>query len=428
MTQSKNTLTKALASKASIILYALVLGVLAGVVVEGSAPVALKGYITEAAYITGTLWLNAMKMTVVPLVVALLITGVAQTAKAARSGALAGRAVATMLFILLCSSILAMVVLPLNLAAFPMPTEAAAAMKGALASTENLSEKLGTTPTFRDFILGMLPTNVLAAAADDKILPLIIFTGIFAFAVIKLPEAKRVHITGFFEALAETMIIIIQWVLALAAIGVFALAFMVGAQAGTAALGALLHYVVVLSSLGIIIWMASFVVAMIFAKKGLVQFFRAAVPAQAVAISTQSSLASLPAMLEGVKALGVRPATAEVVLPIAVAIFRATGPALNLGVALYIAHWYNIELTPMTIFVGILAGATTTLGAVSLPGSVSFVSSIAPICMAIGAPVEPLAILIAVETFPDIFRTLGNVTMDMAVTAAVDKAHDGPEE
>jgi proton glutamate symport protein len=428
MTASKNTVIKALASKTSIILYALVLGVLAGVVIESSAPAALKGYITEAAYIIGTLWLNAMKMTVVPLVVALLITGVAQTAKAARSGALAGRAVGTMLFILLCSSVLAMVVLPLILAAFPMPTEAAAAMKGALASTENLSEKLGATPTFRDFILGMLPTNVLAAAADDKILPLIIFTGIFAFAVIKLPEAKRTHITGFFEALAETMIIIIQWVLALAAMGVFALAFMVGAQAGTAALGALLHYVVVLSSLGIIIWMASFGVAMIFAKKGLVQFFRAAVPAQAVAISTQSSLASLPAMLEGVKALGVRPATAEVVLPIAVAIFRATGPALNLGVALYIAHWYNIELTPMTIFVGILAGATTTLGAVSLPGSVSFVSSIAPICMAIGAPVEPLAILIAVETFPDIFRTLGNVTMDMAVTAAVDKAHDAPEE
>jgi proton glutamate symport protein len=92
---------------------------------------------------------------------------------------------------------------------------------------------------------------------------------------------------------------------------------------------------------------------------------------------------------------------------------------MNLGVALYIAYWFGMELTPAQIGVGIAAGAITTMGAVSLPGSVSFISSIAPICLAIGAPVEPLALLIAVETFPDIFRTLGNVTMDMAVTATV---------
>jgi Na+/H+-dicarboxylate symporter len=103
----------------------------------------------------------------------------------------------------------------------------------------------------------------------------------------------------------------------------------------------------------------------------------------------------------------------------AVAIFRATGPAMNLGVALYIAYWFGLELSPTQIAIGVAAGATTTLGAVSLPGSVSFVSSIAPICLAMGVPVEPLGLLIAVETFPDIFRTLGNVTMDMAVTATV---------
>jgi Na+/H+-dicarboxylate symporter len=124
-------------------------------------------------------------------------------------------------------------------------------------------------------------------------------------------------------------------------------------------------------------------------------------------------------MLKGVKALGVPEAKADVVLPMAVAIFRATGPAMNLGVALYIAYWFGMELTPTQIAIGVAAGATTTLGAVSLPGTVSFVSSIAPICLAMGVPVEPLGLLIAVETFPDIFRTLGNVTMDMAVTATV---------
>ena len=73
------------------------------------------------------------------------------------------------------------------------------------------------------------------------------------------------------------------------------------------------------------------------------------------------------------------------------------------------------------------AAATTALGAGSLPGTVSFVTSIAPIAMAMGVPVEPLALLIAVETFPDIMRTLGNVTMDMAITATVSKRGGDPK-
>jgi Na+/H+-dicarboxylate symporter len=106
-------------------------------------------------------------------------------------------------------------------------------------------------------------------------------------------------------------------------------------------------------------------------------------------------------------------------LPLAVAIFRVTGPAMNLAVALYIAHWFGMELTAGAILAGVAAAATTTLGAVSLPGQVSFITSIAPICLAMGVPIEPLALLIAVETIPDIFRTLGNVTMDVAATGTV---------
>jgi proton glutamate symport protein len=406
-------------SKTTIILLALIGGIIAGMGLgeRGQSLVA-------AADVIGTLWLNAMRMTVVPLVVALLITGIAQTAAAARAGKLAGRAVITMMIILWCSSILAAVMIPLLMTLFPMPAGSGEALKAALGAS---TQDLGTVPPFGDFLRAMIPTNVLKAASEDAILPLIIFTAIFAFAVTRLPDVKKASITGFFDALADTMVIIIHWVLSLAPIGVFALALVVGAKAGVAAFGALAHYVIILSSLGVIVWLASFAVAFFGAKKGVAEFFRAAVPAQAVAISTQSSLASLPAMLEGVKKLGVKEASADVVLPLAVAIFRATGPALNLGVALYIAHWYGVELGPAQIAVGIAAGATTTLGAVSLPGSVSFVSSIAPICLAIGAPVEPLALLIAVETFPDIFRTLGNVTMDMAVTATVAKGHDaGP--
>jgi proton glutamate symport protein len=186
----------------------------------------------------------------------------------------------------------------------------------------------------------------------------------------------------------------------------------------------LLHYVIVLVAAGAVIWLLSFVVAWLGGGKSPIAFFKAAIPAQAVAISTQSSLASMPAMLKGLDNLGVRTSTSEITLPIAVALFRATGPAMNFGVALYVAHWLGIELSAGQIALGLAAGAITTMGAVSLPGSISFISSIAPICLAMGIPVEPLGLLIAIETFPDIMRTLGNVTMDMAVTATVDK-HTG---
>jgi Na+/H+-dicarboxylate symporter len=215
------------------------------------------------------------------------------------------------------------------------------------------------------------------------------------------------------------MLILIKWILALAPIGVFALALVVGVKAGAEAFGALLHYVLIVSSVGIIIWFASFVLAAIGGRKSPLEFFRASMPAQAVAISTQSSLASLPAMVSGVKAMGVGDRTADVVLPIAVALFRATGPCMNLAVAIYVASLMGIELSVTALAIGVAAAAITTMGAASLPGSVSFISSVAPINIAMGIPVEPLVLLLAIEAFPDITRTLGNVTMDMAVTSTI---------
>ena len=151
-------------------------------------------------------------------------------------------------------------------------------------------------------------------------------------------------------------------------------------------------------------------------------------PPDAVALSTQSSLASLPAMLQSCRLLGVRETSADFVLPLAVAVFRATGPAMNLGVAIYVAALTGVELTPATIAVGAAVAMLTTIGSVSLPSAVSFITSIGPIALAMGVPIEPLAILIAVEMLPDLMRTLGNVTMDVAVTATVDRTSAPSDE
>ena len=156
----------------------------------------------------------------------------------------------------------------------------------------------------------------------------------------------------------------------------------------------------------------------------LVAFAKAVAPAQAVALSTQSSLASLPPMLKAATDLGVERAVSRVSLPVAVAIFRVTSPAMNLAVAIYVAHWLGLSLAPSAIAAGAAVAAITTIGSVSLPGQVSFLTSIAPICVAMGVPIEPLALLIAVEMIPDLVRTVGNVTMDVAATTAI--ARIGP--
>ncbi len=398
--------------KALIVLLCLIAGLLAGAAIGKNV-----GWLQVGTDLIGTLWLNALRMTVVPLVVALLIVGIVQTATAAKAGRIAFTSVVMMIALLWISSAIAAIMIPSLTSAFPLPAEAANALKAGLTS---LAPTEPAAP-FTEIIKKIVPTNPFSSAVNSDILPLIVFTFAFAFAALKLPEAKRGTILALFEAVADAMVMIVGWVLYLAPIGVFALAYGLGVTSGTAAFGALAHYVLILVATGSVIWLLSFVVAFVGAGKGPLAFFRAAIPAQAVAISTQSSLASLPAMLQGLTQLGVRPRNAEIVLPIAVALFRATGPAMNFGVALYIAHLLGIELTTGQIMLGLAVGAITTMGAVSLPGSISFISSIAPICLAMGIPVEPLGLLIAIETFPDIMRTLGNVTMDMAVTATVDR-------
>lgn len=402
-------------SQATRILLSLVAGLLLGIACAASG----GGWVAESVAVAepiGGVWLDALRMTIVPLVVALLITGIAASAEAARASRLAGRAIVLFLIFLWTSSILAALLTPLFLQLWPLPAGSADALKAALISS---AETVGEVPGFGAFLRSIVPTNPVAAAANDAILPLILFTTVFAFAMTRLPAQPREQLTGFFRAVSDVMLVMIGWVLWLAPIGVFALAYAVGAKAGAAAFGALLHYVIVVSSVGIVIWLLAYPVAVFGGRLRLLDFARAVAPSQAVAISTQSSLASLPAMLRSAEALEVPVAASGVVLPLAVAVFRVTGPAMNLAVVLYVAHWFGIALGPAQIAAGVAAAALTTLGAVSLPGQISFVTSIAPIGIAMGIPVEPLLLLIAVENIPDIFRTLGNVTMDVAATATV---------
>jgi proton glutamate symport protein len=391
--------------KAWFILIGLVAGLSLGAFSGPSVPL-----LPQAADLVGTWWLNGLRMTVIPLVIALLITGIAQTADAGRSGRTATRAIIMMLTILLLVTIMSAFVTPFLLKYFPIP--GGSSYPGATAAVAN-------PPPFIEYLKAIISPNVFNSAANDAMLPLIIFTIALAFAISKLEPVKKQILLNFFESFADAMIIVIGWILWLAPLGVFALGTTLGISSGLASFASLLHYVAVVTTIGFIVMVSAYVIAMFGARFKLGIFARAAIAPQSVAISTQSSLASLPAMIEASRQLGVGTRSTDIVLPMAVTIFRATGPAMNLAVAIYVAHWLGMELSPQQMALGVGVAFITTLGSVSLPGTISFIAAVAPICMAMGIPLEPLGLLVAIETFPDIMRTVGNVTMDIAVTGTV---------
>ncbi len=399
-------------SQTTRILFALVVGIAVGIV---GARLGWTGAAAIAEPV-GNLWLDALRMTVVPLVISLLITGIGRTADSARGGALALRSVVLFVGLLWLSTLIAALLIPALLRLWPMPAASAAALNAALGQSH---EAVGAAPGLADFLRSIVPTNPIAAAANDAMLPLILFATLFAIATTRLDADARDRITGLFGAVEKAMLEIVNWVLWIAPVGVFALAFVVGMKAGTAAIGALAHYIIIVSCAGFAAWMLAYPMAVFGGRVRLRDFIRAVAPAQAVALSTQSSLASLPAMLRGCQQLGVPTEVAGVPLPIAVAIFRVTSPAMNLAVALYVAHWVGMDLSAGAIAAGAVVAAVTTLGSISLPGQVSFLTSITPIALAMGVPLAPLALLVAVEMIPDLVRTIGNVTMDVAATTAL---------
>ena len=406
-------------ARAVWILGALVLGLLLGAMAarlgDGLREPALK-----AATIVGGLWLDALKMTVIPLIFALLVTGIAKGAEAARAGRVAGRSVLWFVIICTASAIFGALAIGGLLDLFPLPENAGEALRAGLVALDPAAAS-SPVPQVTDFFRSIIPPNVISAAAEGQVLQLVIFAFIFALALTRIGAAKRKSVVALFEGIGDALLVVIGWVLWIAPLGVFALTFAVGAGAGGAAVVALLHYIVLVSAVGVLVTLAAYVVAVAGGRLKLAAFARAMIGPQTVAISTQSSLASLPAMLAAARLIGTRDEVADVTLPLAVAWLRATGPAMNVAVAIYVAHWMGVEIGMAGMIAGIAVAAVASYGAVSLPGQISFFSSIAPIAFAMGVPVAPLAILIAVENIPDIFRTLGNVTMDVAVTGAVNR-------
>jgi Na+/H+-dicarboxylate symporter len=403
-------------TKAWWILSGLAAGIALGAVWDWAAWPAMDQVVAGAGAIGG-LWLDALKMTIVPLVFALIVSGIVSTTNAAAAGSITGRSI--LLFAILLpvgAAVGAVVTLPL-LALWPIPDQAAAALISSVPAADAVP--LAAAGPF-DFLRAFIAPNVIEAAAGGAMLALAVFALIFGFAITRIESARQAALRTFFEAIAEAMLVIVGWVLLVAPIGVFALAFVVGAQTGFDSLGAFAHYVAIVSLTLIVITLLAYPLAVIGGRMRPGAFARAMIPAQSVAISTQSSLASLPAMIEAARGpLALPPQVVGITLPLAVSLFRFTSAPGNLAVAIYIATLYDIDLSFWQLTAGVIVAAIVSVAAVGIASAVTFFALLAPICLAMGVPIELLALLIAVETIPDIFRTIGNVTADVAATTMV---------
>ncbi len=395
------------------VILSLFAGLAAGIVIS-AADIGVLERLALIIEPIGTLWLNALRMTVIPLVVALLITGAASASETASTGKLAARSLLLFIAFMTAAATLSALLIPAALAAFPVDADAANALRAGASQAAQVPEM----PRLRDFITGIVPTNPFAAASDGDMLPLVVFALAFGFAASRITVTRREPLLGFFQAVVDTMFVIVHWILVVAPIGVFVLALGVGLRGGVDAAGALAHYLVLLCALATLVTLLLYPVAVFGAGIGLRRFARALAPAQVVAFSTQSSLASLPAMIERAQGfLRIPTRITGIVLPLAVSLFRVTSPPMNLAIVIFVAHVYGVPLGATQIVAGIAVAVLTNFAVVGLPGQITFFTTTVPISMAMGVPVELLPVLMAVEVIPDIIRTVGNVTADVTVTA-----------
>jgi Na+/H+-dicarboxylate symporter len=394
----------------SKIFLALVAGLAAGAIVPQIGGAALTLAIAEPI---GTLWLQALQMTIIPLIAGLLFTGITESVGTAGGGKVAATALFSFLLLLVFSATWAILFVPPLLEFWPAPARAAAALTGVAAAAAgpiNVS----------DWLLSLVPSNIFKVLAAGDMLPVVVFVSAFALAAGRLPQRQQAPLVALFEALKDAMLVLVGWIFIAAPVGVFALAITVGLKAGIGVFGVLAHYVAVLILVQVTLILLVYGLMAILGG-GAIGFARAVLPAQAVAVSTQSSIASLPAIYEGAEQLGLPENVSRVVLPLAVSIFRITSPCANVAVVLYVGHLNGIAPGPLALAAGVLAALAAAVSTGGLPGSITFLAATVPIANAMGVPVAALPLLLAVELLPDIFRTLGNVTADLAITSILSK-------
>jgi proton glutamate symport protein len=385
----------------------------AGIALSGSAE-ALR--IADLVAPVGALWVSSLRMTVIPLIVSLLITGVSSTAGSAM-GRTGGKTIAV--FVLL-SSAMAVVMIPLTWLAFtrmPAPGGVLTLPAGAVEAAHDVAG--GQVQTFSAWLTSLVPTNPIAAAANGAMLPLVLFTLLLAVALSRTDGAPRTAVLSFFRGIADAMLTLVRWILLLAPVGVFALVLPLASRAGASLVGAIGFYVVAYSLGCVLATLLLYPAVAALARPGIARYARALLPAQLIAFSSSSSIASLPVLVESAERIEIPPSVTGFVLPLSVSTFKVAAPVSWTAGALFVSHFYGVPLGVSGLVSVAFASVFLAFGVPGIPRGAFLM--LAPLFATIGLPVEGIGILIAVDAIPDTFATVLNVSGHMAAVTIVSR-------
>lgn len=399
----------------------VVIGLIAGLVL-GSAigasgsTVALR--LADFLLPVGQLWVNAIRMTIVPLVISLLFVGVASRDEGDGFGRVAIASVVMFVVMLLVAALVAVMIVPSLINDMKLTDATATALRGtAQASGAKTTELATQLPGFASWVTGLVPANVIKAVADGAMLPVIVFTLLFALASRKIDASLRASLISFFNAIAGATTTIVDWIIFVAPIGVFALVTAAAARAGIGLAGVTVYYVVAISSALVLFALLTYPIANRLGGVRISVFSRAVLPAQAVALSSSSSLASLPALVEGSRAMGLPVQVSGFVLPFAVSTFKAATPITWLTGTLFLAKLYGVPMSMTACITVVLTAVALSFTTPGVPQGAQLM--LAPVLVSYGIPAEGIALLIAADTIPDLFGTMANVTSDLVVGTVV---------
>jgi proton glutamate symport protein len=367
----------------------------------------------------GAIWVNAVRMTVVPLVVSMLIVAVASSDTLRSMGRLGGAALLYFLGLLVVVGIITFLVAPPLFAGLTIdPAAAESLRRTAATSAQQVTATVRGMGGFTQRLVEMMPANPIRAAADGAMLPLVVFTVFFGAALSRVPVDQRETAVRFFRAIAEAMLVIIRWVFAVAPIGVLALAIVVGARLGYTAVTAVAYYIGVFAVLILSALVLAYLTAVLIGRISLRRFAAAVAPAQVIALGSRSSSAALPAMIDAARDQLKLPAPiVSFVLPSAVAIFRISAPVSFVLGALFLGKLYGVTIDQSQIASLIVLSILLSYSVPPVPSGSLFL--MAPVFAEYGIPVEGIAILIAIDVIPDLLKTATIVTGHMASAVVV---------
>lgn len=404
------------------VMLGLLAGAALGLAARSGAPVLV--WLVETVEPIGIVFVNAIRMTVVPLVVSMLIAAIGSMSDRSALARLAGRSLVVGLTLAFVVAAFAMVLAVPILGNLPIDPSAVESLRAAAAGSADAAVPAAPRGIAGWFV-DLVPANVTRAAADGAMLPLIVFALLFGLAMSRVPAERRAPVTGFFTGLADGMLVLVGWIIMAAPLGVFGLAAPLGARLGADLAGALVGYVAL--AVGLTALALALIVYPVTAVLGgvtLGRFARAVLPAQAVALSSRSTMATLPAMMDAATGLGVPPRAVALVVPLAAATLRV-GSAVGQTVAvLFAARLFGVDLSAGQYLSVLVTTVLTTFTVPGIPGGSIVV--MVPILAAAGVPAGAVAVLLGVDVIPDMLRTTANVTGGIAAAVLVGREEVPP--